>query len=48
MLAVFRLAFTAFNDAMGVEVDQELRDDAPEEVRRAASYGADEYSNVAS
>jgi alkylhydroperoxidase family enzyme len=48
MLAVFRLAFTAFNDALGVEADQELRDDAPDEVRRAASYGADAYSNVAS
>jgi alkylhydroperoxidase family enzyme len=48
MLAVFRLAFTAFNAALGVEVDQELRADAPAEVRRAAGYGADEYSNVAS
>jgi alkylhydroperoxidase family enzyme len=35
MLAVFRLAFTAFNAALGVEADQELRDDAPDEVRRA-------------
>jgi alkylhydroperoxidase family enzyme len=36
MLAVFRLAFTAFNGSLGVEPDQELIDEAPEEVRRAA------------
>jgi alkylhydroperoxidase family enzyme len=48
MLAVFRLAFTAFNAALGVEADQELKDGAPDEVRRAAGYGADAYSNVAS
>jgi alkylhydroperoxidase family enzyme len=38
MLAVFRLAFTAFNTALGVEADQELKDDAPDEVLRAAGY----------
>jgi alkylhydroperoxidase family enzyme len=48
MLAVFRLAFTAFNAALGVDADQELKDAAPDEVRRAAGYGADAYSNVAS
>jgi alkylhydroperoxidase family enzyme len=48
MLAVFRLAFTAYNASLGVEPDQELKDAAPAEVRRAAGYGADAYSNVAS
>ncbi|HEU0193290.1 MAG TPA: hypothetical protein VFQ71_03770 [Gaiellales bacterium] len=48
MLAVFRLAFTAYNGSLGVEPDQELVDAAPDEVRRAAGYGADAYSNVAS
>ncbi len=51
MLAVFRLAFTAFNSALGVVTDAELVAAAPPEVRQAVAYGdpaSDEYSNVAS
>jgi alkylhydroperoxidase family enzyme len=51
MLAVFRLAFTAFNSALGVVTDAELVAAAPPEVRQAVVYGdpaSDEYSNVAS
>jgi alkylhydroperoxidase family enzyme len=39
MLAVFRLAFTAFNDALGVKTDAHLVADAPEEVRAAVTFG---------
>jgi alkylhydroperoxidase family enzyme len=42
MLAVFRLAFTSFNAALGVATDAELVAEAPQEVRQAV------YSNVAS
>jgi alkylhydroperoxidase family enzyme len=45
MLAVFRLAFTAFNAALGVAADAELVAGAPVEVRQVVT---DEYSNVAS
>jgi alkylhydroperoxidase family enzyme len=50
MLAVFRLAFTSYNAALGVPADAELIADAPAEVRRAVTYGrgSDEYANVAS
>jgi alkylhydroperoxidase family enzyme len=48
MLAVFRLAFTAYNSALGVVTDAELVADAPAEVREAVTYGRPEYSNVAS
>jgi alkylhydroperoxidase family enzyme len=48
MLAVFRLAFTAYNSSLGVVTDAELRADAPAEVREAVTYGRPEYSNVAS
>lgn len=48
MLAVFRLAFTAYNSALGVVTDTELVADAPAEVREAVTYGRPEYSNVAS
>jgi alkylhydroperoxidase family enzyme len=51
MLAVFRLAFTAFNSALGVTPDAELVAGAPVEVRQAVAEGrpaSDEYSNVAS
>jgi alkylhydroperoxidase family enzyme len=37
MLAAFRLAFTAFNSALGVEPDGELVTRAPDEVRQAVS-----------
>jgi uncharacterized peroxidase-related enzyme len=39
MLAVFRLAFTAYNAALGVVTDPELVADAPAEVREAVTYG---------
>jgi alkylhydroperoxidase family enzyme len=39
MLAAFRLAFTAFNDALGVEVDNELIVAASPEVGAAAALG---------
>jgi alkylhydroperoxidase family enzyme len=39
MLAAFRLAFTAFNDALGVLPDEELVADAPAEVREVVTYG---------
>ena len=39
MLAVFRLAFTAYNAALGVVTDAELVADAPAEVREAVTYG---------
>jgi alkylhydroperoxidase family enzyme len=42
MLAVFRLAFTSFNAALGVPTDAELVAEAPQEVRQSV------YSNVAS
>ena len=51
MLAVFRLAFTAFNSALGVAPDAELVAAAPTEVRQAVTDGrpeSDEYSKVAS
>jgi alkylhydroperoxidase family enzyme len=50
MLAVFRLAFTAYNAALGVPADAELVADAPDEVRRAVTYGrgSEAYSKVAS
>jgi alkylhydroperoxidase family enzyme len=50
MLAVFRLAFTAYNDALGVAADAELGAAAPPEILRAVTYGrgSEEYSNVAS
>jgi alkylhydroperoxidase family enzyme len=50
MLAVFRLAFTAYNSALGVAPDAELVADAPLEVRQAVADdpASDEYSNVAS
>ena len=48
MLAVFRLAFTAYNSSLGVATDPELFADAPAEVREAVAYGRAEYSNVAS
>jgi alkylhydroperoxidase family enzyme len=50
MLAVFRLGFTAYNAALGVPTDAELIADAPDEVRRAVTYGrgSEEYSKVAS
>jgi alkylhydroperoxidase family enzyme len=50
MLAAFRLAFTAVNDALGVTADAHLVADAPAEVRRAVTYGrgSEAYSNVAS
>ena len=48
MLAVFRLAFTAYNSALGVVTDAELVAEAPAEVREAVTYGRAEYSNVAS
>jgi alkylhydroperoxidase family enzyme len=50
MLAVFRLAFTAYNAALGVATDAELVTGAPAEVVRAVTYGrgSEAYSNVAS
>jgi hypothetical protein len=50
MLATFRLAFTAYNDALGVTADAHLVAGAPAEVRRAVTYGrgSEAYSNVAS
>lgn len=50
MMAVFRLAFTAYNAALGVETDAELVAGAPAEVVRAVTYGrgSEKYSNVAS
>lgn len=50
MLAVFRLGFSAYNAALGVETDTELVAGAPPEVRDAVTYGrpAEEYSKVAS
>lgn len=39
MLAAFRLAFTAFNSALGVVEDDELVADAPPPVRKAVGYG---------
>ena len=50
MMAVFRLAFTAYNAALGVETDAELITGAPPEVVRAVTYGrgSEAYSNVAS
>lgn len=50
MLAVFRLGFSAYNAALGVDTDAELVADAPAEVRAAVTYGrpAEEYSKVAS
>jgi alkylhydroperoxidase family enzyme len=50
MLAAFRLAFTAYNDALGVTADAHLVADAPADVRRAVTYGrgSEAYSNVAS
>jgi alkylhydroperoxidase family enzyme len=50
MLAVFRLGFSAYNAALGVDTDAELVADAPDAVRAAVTYGrpAEEYSKVAS
>lgn len=50
MLAVFRLGFSAYNAALGVDTDAELVADAPDAVRDAVTYGrpAEEYSKVAS
>jgi alkylhydroperoxidase family enzyme len=50
MLAVFRLGFSAYNAALGVDTDAELVADAPAEVQAAVDYGrpAEEYSKVAS
>jgi alkylhydroperoxidase family enzyme len=50
MLAVFRLGFSAYNAALGVDTDAELVADAPAPVRSAVTYGrpAEEYSKVAS
>jgi alkylhydroperoxidase family enzyme len=48
MLTVFRLAFTAYNSALGVVTDPELVAAAPAEVREVVTYGRPEYSNVAS
>lgn len=50
MLAVFRLGFSAYNAALGVDTDAELVADAPGPVREAVTYGrpAEEYSKVAS
>jgi alkylhydroperoxidase family enzyme len=48
MLAVFRLAFTAYNSSLGVVTDAELVAHAPAEVREVVTYGRPEYSNVAS
>jgi alkylhydroperoxidase family enzyme len=50
MLAVFRLGFSAYNAALGVDTDAELVADAPPEVRAVVGYGrpAEEYSKVAS
>ena len=39
MLAAFRLAFTAVNDALGVDPDDELITAAPAEVRAAVTFG---------
>jgi alkylhydroperoxidase family enzyme len=48
MLAVFRLAFTSYNAALGVSADAELVANAPAEVLRAVTYGrgSDEYSKA--
>jgi alkylhydroperoxidase family enzyme len=37
MFAIFRLGFTAFNDALGVMTDAHLVEDAPPEVRAAVT-----------